>query len=36
MIFIENIILYIINLLKSQRDFINFINGGEEFSSDEL
>ncbi|MCD4664116.1 MAG: inorganic phosphate transporter [Bacteroidales bacterium] len=32
----KNIILNIVNLLKSQRDFINFINGGEEFSSDEL
>ena len=32
----KNIILNIVNLLKSQRDFINFINGEEEVESDEL
>jgi len=32
----KNIILNMVNLLKSQRDFINFINGGEEFSSEEI
>ena len=32
----KNIILNMVNLLKSYRDFINFINGGEEFSSEEI
>jgi len=32
----KNIILNIVNLLKSHRDFINFVNGEEEVSSDEL
>ena len=32
----KNIILNIVNLLKSQRDFINFVNGEEEVGSDEL
>ena len=32
----KNIILNLINLLKSQRDFINFINGEEEVESNEL
>jgi len=32
----KNIILYMVNLLKSQRDFINFINGDEEIGLDEL
>jgi len=32
----KNIILNLVNLLKSQRDFINFINGEEEVESNEL
>jgi len=32
----KNIILYMVNLLKSQRDFINFINGDEVVGLDEL
>ncbi|MCF8368364.1 MAG: inorganic phosphate transporter [Bacteroidales bacterium] len=32
----KNIILYIVNLLKSQRDFTNYINGEEEGQLDEL
>ncbi len=32
----KNIILYMINLLKSQRDFINFVDGNGENSSKEI
>jgi len=32
----KNIILYMINLLKSQRDFINLINGEEVIGSEEI
>jgi len=32
----KNIIFNIINLLKSQRDFINFVDGGEDIASDEI
>jgi len=32
----KNIILNLVNLLKSQRDFINFLNGEDEIGVDEL
>ena len=32
----KNIILYMINLLKSHRDFINFVDGNGENASDEI
>jgi len=32
----KNIILYMVNMMKSQRDFINFVNGEEEVESTEL
>lgn len=32
----KNIILNIVNLLKSQRDFVNFVNGDEEINSSEM